>query len=416
MTKARDLADRTAADLTAVTAGTGISISDGAGPIPTVTNTVATGFDAKGDLIVGTGADTFNRLATGSNGDTLVADSATTTGLAWSANFAAGKNKIFNGDMNINQRAFTSETTNNAFTFDRWRCGVVGNGTTTFTPQTFTPGTAPVAGYEAQNFLRIVTTGQTQTDSLSQISQRIEDVRTLANQTVTVSFWAKAASGTPKIATNIGQNFGSGGSSTVTKPGQSVTISTSWARYSFTFSLDSISGKTVGTSSYLTIPIIVSAGSDRNTASDSLGIQSNTFDIWGLQLEAGSVATAFQTATGNLASELAACQRYYVREYAATTFAAFAQGNANSGTQNYVVYKLPVTMRTAPSAVEFATLQCGRFGGSAQNVSAVVIAEKTTDQVLLEVTSGNHSLTAGAFVNMGASNSTSAYIGFTAEL
>ena len=63
MTKARDLADRTAADITAVTAGTGISISSGAGPIPTVTNTVATGFDAKGDLIIGTGADTFTTVS-----------------------------------------------------------------------------------------------------------------------------------------------------------------------------------------------------------------------------------------------------------------------------------------------------------------------------------------------------------------
>jgi hypothetical protein len=36
MTKARDLADRTSADLTAVTAGTGIAVTNGAGPIPSV--------------------------------------------------------------------------------------------------------------------------------------------------------------------------------------------------------------------------------------------------------------------------------------------------------------------------------------------------------------------------------------------
>ncbi len=86
MTKARDLADRTAADITAVTAGTGISISSGTGPIPTVTNTVATGFDAKGDLIVGTGADTFTTLTVGSTaGHVLTVDSATTSGLKWAA-------------------------------------------------------------------------------------------------------------------------------------------------------------------------------------------------------------------------------------------------------------------------------------------------------------------------------------------
>ena len=41
--------------------------------------------DAKGDLIVGTGADAVARLAVGTNGHTLVADSVETTGLKWAA-------------------------------------------------------------------------------------------------------------------------------------------------------------------------------------------------------------------------------------------------------------------------------------------------------------------------------------------
>jgi hypothetical protein len=91
MTKARDLADRSAADLTAVSAGTGISVSDGDGPIPTVTNTVATGFDAKGDLIVGTGADTFAKLTVASTaGYLLSVDSGETTGLKWAAPASGG--------------------------------------------------------------------------------------------------------------------------------------------------------------------------------------------------------------------------------------------------------------------------------------------------------------------------------------
>jgi hypothetical protein len=72
-------------DLTEVQAGTGISVADGTGPIPIVTNTVATEFDAKGDLVVGTGSDTFDRLAVGTDGYTLVADSVETTGLKWVA-------------------------------------------------------------------------------------------------------------------------------------------------------------------------------------------------------------------------------------------------------------------------------------------------------------------------------------------
>jgi hypothetical protein len=55
---------------------------------------MATAVDAKGDLIVGTGADTFARLAVGTNGHTLVADSAETTGLKWAAPAGGGMTLI----------------------------------------------------------------------------------------------------------------------------------------------------------------------------------------------------------------------------------------------------------------------------------------------------------------------------------
>jgi hypothetical protein len=71
-------------DITEVAAGTGISVASGTGPVATVTNSMATAIDAKGDLIVGTAADTFSRLAIGaSNGMKLVTDSTTSTGLKY---------------------------------------------------------------------------------------------------------------------------------------------------------------------------------------------------------------------------------------------------------------------------------------------------------------------------------------------
>lgn len=74
-------------DITAVTAGTGISGGGTSGAV-TITNSMATAIDAKGDLVAGTAADTFSRLAVGTNGQVLTADSAEATGLKWAT--AAG--------------------------------------------------------------------------------------------------------------------------------------------------------------------------------------------------------------------------------------------------------------------------------------------------------------------------------------
>ena len=69
-------------DITGVTAGTGISGGGTSGTV-TITNSMATEITAKGDLIAGTGSATFDNLPVGTNGQTLVADSSTATGLKW---------------------------------------------------------------------------------------------------------------------------------------------------------------------------------------------------------------------------------------------------------------------------------------------------------------------------------------------
>ena len=69
-------------DITGVTAGTGISGGGTSGTV-TITNSMATAIDAKGDLIAGTGADAFARLGVGTDGQVLTASAAAATGLAW---------------------------------------------------------------------------------------------------------------------------------------------------------------------------------------------------------------------------------------------------------------------------------------------------------------------------------------------
>jgi len=279
--------------------------------------------------------------------------------------FVAGKNKIINGDFSVNQRNFTSTTSlSGTYTFDRWK--TEGNGSSvTYSAQTFTPGTAPVAGYEGINFLRIVTASQSSSTNYALIDQPIEDVRTFAGQTITLSFWAKAASGTPKIGTSLVQNFGSGGSGIVVTKSGDVTISTSWARYSVTATIPSISGKTIGAGSFIRNLLWVSSGSTYTSYTD-IGIQNNTFDIWGVQLEAGSITTPFETATGTIQGELAACRRYLPvvtggAGSAAVSLIGYAYGT-NTALFNYY---FDVPARVAPTGVTVV----GTWNGYAANTS-----------------------------------------------
>jgi hypothetical protein len=315
----------------------------------------------------------FPAKTTYANGDVFSADDINSTNgtinLLTSAQYAAGKNRIINGDFRFNQRGFTSNSTDNTYNFDRWVQANGGStGTLTITPQTFTPGTAPVSGYEAINYVQCVTAAGASTNTFALYNQYIEDTRTFAGQTVTLSFWAKATSGTPKIATEIGQNFGSGGSpsAAVYTAGGSVTLSTSWARYSTTISVPSVAGKTFGTTantSYLAATLWLSSGSTFNTRSSSIGLQNATFQIWGVQLEAGSTATAFQTATGTIQGELAACQRYY--QFIGGTAAGFpiVGGNASAASQEYR-WPIPfvVQMRVAPTITKNGTWAVGVSG------------------------------------------------------
>ena len=281
-------------------------------------------------------------------------------------NLFAGKNKIINGNFAINQRNFTSNTTNGAYNFDRFLQANSG-GTTTVTPQTFTAGAAPVAGYEAKNFVRIVTASQSAAGDYALYGQKIEDVRTLAGQTATVSFWAKASTGTPKIGVTLDQYFGTGGSAspTVVNTVATQTITTSWVRYSFTITVPSISGAAIGTdnNSSLSLYIVTSTGATLVAAGyPNTGIQNATIDIWGVQVEAGSTATAFQTATGTLQGELAACQRYYEKSgvFTGTPGAAASLGEMwfpNATIANNETWQSPrfaVTKRSSPSVTTYS--------------------------------------------------------------
>jgi hypothetical protein len=377
--------------------------------------------DAKGDLIGATANDTPARLAVGTNGQVLTADSTTATGLAWataaagSNTFYAGKNKIINGDFFVNQRAFTS-TTAAGYTFDRWRHGAAG-GTVTTTAQTFTAGTAPVAGYEGKNFIQQATTGQSAAGDYSFIGQGIEGVRTFAGQTVTVSFWAKAATGTPKVGVTLRQVFGTGGSTTVSTADAGQAITTSWARYSSTITLPSISGKTIaGGDDLLDLLINTSTGSTLAALGwSNIGIQNSTIAVWGLQVEAGSSATSFTTASGSIGGELALCQRYYQRYGNGIIYEPLGSGYNISTTTMSAMISYEVRMRTTPTVTGQATGYAVYFLGGVSTTTAIALDRIGADKVMLIATVAS-GLTAGQGSQLLVNGVGGGFIELSAEL
>ena len=121
-------------DIEGVTAGVGISGGGTSGTV-TITNSMATAIDAKGDLIAGTGADTFSRLAVGTNGHTLVADSSTATGLKWAAPAGASL-PTFSAYDTASQSLSANTATKITYTTENWDEG------SCYTSSTFTPTTA----------------------------------------------------------------------------------------------------------------------------------------------------------------------------------------------------------------------------------------------------------------------------------
>jgi hypothetical protein len=203
------------------------------------------------------------------------------------------RNRVINGNFDIWQRGTSlSQNTGSSFLADRW-LHRVGNGQGTLSRQA-----NDLSSFKAAYFFRFAQTTLS-TDSVLYLLQRIEDVISLSGENTTLSFWAKANT-SKTISVNLNQNFGSGGSSTVSNIGTTnINLTTVWEKFTITFSIPSVAGKTIGANNYL--ELYFNLASFVNTTF--------TFDIAQVQLEPGSIATPFEFRP--YGTELALCQRYY---------------------------------------------------------------------------------------------------------
>jgi hypothetical protein len=240
------------------------------------------------------------------------------------------RNRIINGNFDVWQRGTNTGTwgapVTNYYWPDRWvfnSNGTGGNGSVS--QQSFTPGQTDVPG-EPTYFMswQITSAASGQTTGDCWVEQRIEDVRTFAGQTATLSFYAKGTGTLPNIY--VTQTFGSGGSSQVAYTlATNLALNATWTKYTYTVSLASISGKTIGTNHYVGVTFMVPLNS------------TYTCDLAQVQFEPGSVATPFERRS--YGQELALCQRYFQ----SATVGIVSAGYGGS------YFAFPVTMRATPT-------------------------------------------------------------------
>jgi hypothetical protein len=168
--------------------------------------------------------------------------------------------------------------------------------------QAFTPGQSEVPG-SPLSYARLVTTGST---NIWEVFQRIEGVQNYEGALATLSFHARVSSGTMTIMPFIVQSFGGGGSANVVTNGAPVVLTTTWQRFWNRFTVPSISGKVIGTNSYLAVGLF------------SQTMTARTLDFANVEIVNGD--EALSVSPGNAerrhpAYEMFLCQRYCEKSY-----------------------------------------------------------------------------------------------------
>jgi hypothetical protein len=276
---------------------------------------------------------------------TNAADTAFVQAAVAPAHHNVGRSLIHNGLMNIQQRG-AGPFTASVYTLDRWALGVTTDAVSV-TQVGFNDTTRAQVGDEAAKFaLSNTFTGNAAAAAYSRIQQPIEDVRRLSGKTVTISFWAATAAGTLNVGISLIQTFGTGGSPSapVYLNGQSVSINATWARYSVTLAVPSVAGKVLGSNndSASWLSLWYSSGATNAAYAGNIGVQSGTVQMWGVQLEIGSVATPLEKLDPRL--DLANCQRFYQTGQMISSGYLGGPGNGMDASN-----LLPVQMRAQPT-------------------------------------------------------------------
>lgn len=308
------------------------------------------------------------------------------------------------------QRGTSGAGSGTAFVADRWQAYRGTTGSTFSRQATNDTTNLPFIQYciRAQR-----DSGNTSTTPYS-IGQNFESVNSipLAGKTVVLSFYARAganysaASGALEVnlATGTGtdQNIYTGLTGRANPILQNATLTTTWQR--FTYSATLATTATQVAMSFAATPV--------GTASTN-----DYFEVTGVQLEVANTASPYAPNGATYQAELAACQRYYYRAGGDQTYQIFGSGQATATTSVGAVIPLPVTMRVAPTAVDYSTLRIRSNAAGVYNaVTSAGFDGSTNSKTSPMIIFGTTGASTAYYYDIQANNSTSAYLGLSAEL
>jgi len=301
----------------------------------------------------------------------------------WTSELAPGKNYAVNSAFQIWQAGTTvGPVTGKNYVADMCYSNSLGSTYTT-SQQAWPIGQTDVDPL-AQFFQRTSVTTSAGAGNFCYLEFPMESVKILSARSCTISFYGRGVPTAP-VAVSVEQNFGTGGAPSAavgTAAPANVTLTGTWARYSVTIAIPSISGKTLGTNGddFLGIRIWLDAGSNFNSITNTLGQQSGQWDFWGVKVEEGTFVTPYSAPS--FATELTLCQRYYINTNRTTTFAPLTfYGNVTNASQYVASVQFPAIMRSVPGTIVFFNRGNSNFPaatGTVTSITAYSVAENRT--------------------------------------
>jgi hypothetical protein len=347
------------------------------------------------------------------------------------------KNIVINGDFRFWQRGGTVtglSGSGNITRPDRFKfyygCGA------TFTLALASPPDLSVIGHRAQAALVVYpTVADTSIGSTEYafITYPVEgyDFCRLVNQTVTLSFWAYA-----KKTGTYCVSFRNSGADRSYVVEYTIAQSLTWEYKTITLTMhDTTSGTwnyTTGVGLFISWAIAAGSsfhgtkgswlsGNYYSTSNQVNGVDAtnNDFGIYGVQLELGPVATAFESR--HFAEEFALCQRYYEKSYniadtpgtITTNGVIYAPASAYSTTSidpgPFVKYRVAKRIVVAPTIYNHVT------GGSASFRGGSAGAPQNGTPVLVSPSESGFGMYGTGFTGLTAGQAIAAWLHFTVD-